>query len=56
MDLQEAIASLKNALEFCDRVITSSPDEQRAVGNDHWEWLRVAAWNVVHVARSEEKQ
>lgn len=41
-----AIADLKRAVEFFDKVQVASDAERIAVGSDHWDWIKSAAKNV----------
>jgi predicted enzyme related to lactoylglutathione lyase len=45
-DLQIKLDDLKSAVDFYERVINASMDEQIAVGQDHWKWLISASKGV----------
>lgn len=46
-DHEAALADLKRAVEFFDKVKAATGDEKAAVGSDHWRWLEKAARDVV---------
>lgn len=45
-----ALAELREAVEFLDRVLASSPEERAAVGSDHLNWLERAARQAAEFA------
>jgi len=49
-DLEQALAGLRGAVEFFDKVELSSTDERAAVGRGHWDWLCRAAREVAAAA------
>ena len=54
-DPSETTAALRNCAEavaFLDQVRASSPDEQAAVGRDHWTWLESACRRAAAVAQT----
>lgn len=48
-DFKYALAELREAIEFFDKVQASSADEKLAVGRDHWDWLEAAARQVAMI-------
>ena len=48
--------NLCDAVDFFEQVKESSPQNQIAVGNDHWEWVLSAARQVVAVLREERQE
>jgi hypothetical protein len=52
--LGPALASLRRALEFLDKVKASTADERTAVGTDHWKWLESAVRDVIVAAPDDD--
>ncbi len=51
--IQAALANLKRAVDFFDRVQASSGDERTAVGIDHYDWLIKAARAAAALSKAE---
>lgn len=47
-----ALADLRRAVEFFDKVKASTGQERAAVGRDHWDWLESAARNAAEAFAS----
>jgi len=45
-----ALADLRRAVEFFDKVKAGTQAEQIAVGQDHWDWLERAARRVAELS------
>lgn len=50
-EMEDALAELRRAVEFFDRVNASSAAEKNAVGRDHWDWLEKAARRAAQLSK-----
>ena len=54
-EVEEALIYCAQAIDFFDRVKSASPDEQAAVGADHWAWLESACRKAATLRASQEQ-